>query len=67
MSGKLDPVAIAGQTATGFNDKSSDFEKLQWAIAELEKREKNDTFYHIDIKKDLKFWPYIEGETPPKQ
>ena len=53
MSGKLDPVAIAGQTATGFNDKSSDFDKLQWAIAELEKREKNDTFYHIDIKKDL--------------
>ena len=35
---KLDSVVLAGQTATGFDEKASDFEKIQWAIAELEKR-----------------------------
>ena len=36
---------------TGFNDKSSDFEKLQWAIAELSKRE--ETAYLCDIRKSV--------------
>ena len=35
---KLNSVVLAGQTATGFDEKASDFEKIQWAIAELEKR-----------------------------
>ena len=48
---KLEPVAIAGQTATGFDDKSSDFEKLQWAIAELTRREK--VVHVCDIRKDV--------------
>ena len=34
---------------TGFSNLSSDYEKLQWAIAELEKREKNEHF--CDIRK----------------
>ena len=40
MSGKLAPVAATGCTATGFKPESSEYEKLLWAISELEKRNK---------------------------
>ena len=39
MSGKkLAPVVGAGHLTTDFNENASDYEKLQWAISELEKR-----------------------------
>jgi transposase InsO family protein len=46
---KLDAVAGARQQATVDFDKSSDYEKLCWAIAELEKRERKS----CDIRKDV--------------
>jgi hypothetical protein len=38
LSIKLKPVVEAGQSMAGFNSNASDYEKLQWAICELEKR-----------------------------
>ena len=38
---------------TGFNEKSSDFEKIQWAIAELTKIEKKKNEHLCDIKKNV--------------
>ena len=41
MSGKIEPVVDARHLTTGIDfEKASDLEKLQWAIAELEKLEK---------------------------
>ena len=49
---KLDPVVDAGQATTDFDfNKSSDAEKLQWAISELEKRVKVDSV--CDIRKPV--------------
>ena len=38
MHGKLISVTQERQTVAGFDHKASDFEKIQWAISELEKR-----------------------------
>ena len=51
LSGKLTPVVDEGQTATGFNSKASDYEKLQWAIKILETREKSGK--NCDIRKPV--------------
>ena len=41
MPGKIEPVVDARPSTTGIDfENASDFEKVQWAIAELEKLEK---------------------------
>ena len=48
---KLEVVASEGQTATSFNRNASDFEKLCWAISELEKKRVNLNM--CDIRKPV--------------
>ena len=50
MSGKLDSVALERPRVTGFSEDASEFEKLQWAISELEKRVEVKS---IDIRKSV--------------